>query len=263
MNGATDIAAPASGGGCQARSRKNAKSVNGSAGNGVRRRVKKRPKGTSSSRGRGSSNLAGLCCVASAIFLLYLLVCFVFFHRLGDPKDAEGPMTGLVKKAKHKVSQFRAKPRRKEAVDAGGGSGAAEVPAEAAPKAAPPQAPGIPPGVWPASIRDEDGNFEEIAHPGVPDGHETMLVPRFWADDPVAIHQNKLMSRQRALSIGTCIAPDPDTGSFTRGDRCPFHERSVFVAIASYRDWQVRGMAGAGHRGEGDVVSPQTRFPAL
>ena len=67
-----------------------------------------------------------------------------------------------------------------------------------------------------------------------------MSVPKFWADDPVAIHENKLMSRERALSVGTCTTPDPKTGNHSRGDACPISQRTVFVMIASYRDWQCR-----------------------
>ena len=100
----------------------------------------------------------------------------------------------------------------------------------------------IPPARWPVSIRDEDGNMEEVYHPGHrAKGHPdvAMLVPRFWVDDPVAVHQNTLMSRELAMKIGSCRAPDAH-GNQARGDGCPLKDRTVFVAIASYRDWQVR-----------------------
>ena len=42
------------------------------------------------------------------------------------------------------------------------------------------------------------------------------------------------------MKIGTCVTPDPVTGSQTRGTDCPFDERTIFVAIASYRDFQCR-----------------------
>ena len=100
----------------------------------------------------------------------------------------------------------------------------------------------IPEGQWPVSIRDEDGNFEEVLHPGhKAKGHSDvpMQLPRFWIDDPVSVHQNTLMPRELAMKIGTCINPD-EHGSKTRGDDCPVSERTIYVAIASYRDWQCR-----------------------
>ena len=95
--------------------------------------------------------------------------------------------------------------------------------------------PTIPEHKWPVSINDEDGNFEDIQHPG--DASVTLSVPRFWSPP---IHNNKLMTRDQAMSVGSCITPDPSTGSLARGDRCPPSDRTIFVAIASYRDWQCR-----------------------
>lgn len=100
----------------------------------------------------------------------------------------------------------------------------------------------IPQAKWPVSIRDEDGYFEDIAHPGHraknhPD--VIMTVPRFWIDDPVAIHQNKLMTRELAMKIGSCAIAD-EKGNHARGDECPVNERTIYVAIASYRDYQCR-----------------------
>mmetsp|Transcript_30630 Transcript_30630/g.64797 ORF Transcript_30630/g.64797 Transcript_30630/m.64797 type:complete len:559 (+) Transcript_30630:67-1743(+) len=100
----------------------------------------------------------------------------------------------------------------------------------------------IPRAQWPISIRDEDGNLEEVIHPGhKAKGHPDvmMMVPRFWVDDPVSVHQMKLMTRELAMKIGSCIHPD-EHGNHARGDGCPVEERTVFVAIASYRDWQCR-----------------------
>ena len=42
------------------------------------------------------------------------------------------------------------------------------------------------------------------------------------------------------MKIGTCETPDPVTGSYVRGTDCPLDERTIFVAIASYRDYQCR-----------------------
>lgn len=101
----------------------------------------------------------------------------------------------------------------------------------------------IPPAKWPVSIaRDEDGNLEEVIHPGHKAmGHPDvkMMVPKFWIDDPVSVHQMTLMPRETAMKIGSCAHPDED-GNYARGDSCPLNERTIYVAIASYRDWQCR-----------------------
>ncbi len=100
----------------------------------------------------------------------------------------------------------------------------------------------IPEAKWPISIRDEDGNFDDVVHPG----HKAkgnpdviMSVPKFWIDNPVSIHQNKLMSRELAMKIGSCATSDAN-GNHARGDSCPVSERTIYVAIASYRDYQCR-----------------------
>jgi len=130
----------------------------------------------------------------------------------------------------------------------------------------------VPAAQWPISIRDEDGNLEEVIHPGHkakghPDGvycsnvafryflpisHVLtlcfmrfncnivlMMVPRFWIDNPVSVHQMTLMPRELAMKIGSCIHPNKN-GNYARGDECPLNERTIYVAIASYRDWQCR-----------------------
>jgi len=94
--------------------------------------------------------------------------------------------------------------------------------------------PVVPDHKWPVSIRNEDGNFEDIMHPG--DDTQIMSVPRFWSDP---VHANKLMSRTLAMSIGSCIKADRK-GNHAVGDDCPKNDRTIFVAIASYRDWQCR-----------------------
>eukprot|EP00573_Skeletonema_grethae_P001607 CAMPEP_0201690236 /NCGR_PEP_ID=MMETSP0578-20130828/3704_1 /ASSEMBLY_ACC=CAM_ASM_000663 /TAXON_ID=267565 /ORGANISM="Skeletonema grethea, Strain CCMP 1804" /LENGTH=561 /DNA_ID=CAMNT_0048175155 /DNA_START=138 /DNA_END=1823 /DNA_ORIENTATION=+ len=100
----------------------------------------------------------------------------------------------------------------------------------------------IPEAKWPISIRDEDGNFDDVVHPG----HKAkgnpdviMSVPKFWIDNPVSIHQNKLMTRGLAMKIGSCATSDAN-GNHARGDSCPVSERTIYVAIASYRDYQCR-----------------------
>ncbi|KAK1744184.1 glycosyltransferase (GlcNAc) [Skeletonema marinoi] len=100
----------------------------------------------------------------------------------------------------------------------------------------------IPQAKWPISIRDEDGDFEDVVHPGHRAKNHTdviMAVPKMWIDDPLSIHQNKLMTRELAMKIGSCTVPDA-SGNFARGDSCPLDERTIYVAIASYRDYQCR-----------------------
>ena len=128
--------------------------------------------------------------------------------------------------------------------DAAGDEGAAPAgrPKASAGRPKPRSGSAIPEARWPVSIRDEDGQFEDVVHPG----HRAMLhpdvimsVPRFWVDDPVSVHKDGLMSRETAMRIGSCVTPDA-SGNHARGDACPESERTIFVAIASYRDWQCR-----------------------
>jgi hypothetical protein len=63
-----------------------------------------------------------------------------------------------------------------------------------------------------------------------------MTVPRFWSPP---IHGNTLMTRETAMKVGSCTIPDSKS-NFQRGDACPVELRTIFVAIASYRDWQCR-----------------------
>ena len=101
----------------------------------------------------------------------------------------------------------------------------------------------IPRSKWPISIRDDEGNFENVIHPGHRAmGHPDVImsVPRFWINNPVSVHRMTLMPRELAMQIGSCVTPDPLTGDHARGDDCPVNERTIYVAIASYRDWQCR-----------------------
>jgi hypothetical protein len=93
----------------------------------------------------------------------------------------------------------------------------------------------IPKHDWPPSVRNEPERFETIIHPG--DGYTTMSVPMFWSPP---VHQGGLMTKELATSIGSCNEPDPKTGSFSRGEECPDDERTIYFAIASYRDFQCR-----------------------
>ena len=93
----------------------------------------------------------------------------------------------------------------------------------------------IPNSTWPIPLLStQQDTFFTISHPG--DEQITLEVPPFWSPP---VHDGTLMSREKALKIGTCITPDPE-GNFQRGQECPEEERTIFVAIASYRDWQCR-----------------------
>lgn len=91
----------------------------------------------------------------------------------------------------------------------------------------------IPAAQWPVpSLRLEA--FESIAHPA--NASLAWRVPRFWSPP---LHGNRLMPRDRAMRVGTCAVPDA-WGRTARGADCPLHQRTIFVAIASYRDFQCR-----------------------
>ena len=47
------------------------------------------------------------------------------------------------------------------------------------------------------------------------------------------------MSRDLALKIGSCSLPN-DNDVVARGDDCPVDNRTIYFAIASYRDFQCR-----------------------
>jgi len=179
---------------------------------------------------RSKKEGTSLCLVASAVFVIYLLVCLVLFRSMPEARRQVGisKVKDVMRKTKERVKKTKDKVISKlRHVDTG----------KAIVEISPPA--GIPVGKWPVSIRDEEHNFEEIAHPGHEDGSVKMDVPRFWADDPVTIHRKKQLSRERAMAIGTCVKPD-ENGSNMRGDQCPQNERTIFVAIASYRDFQCR-----------------------
>ena len=92
---------------------------------------------------------------------------------------------------------------------------------------------GIPIGTWPVTIRGEE--TEPLLHVG--DLKTVMQVPKFWSPP---VHNNEQFTRELAMKIGTCAEPDPSTGSFVRGDDCPELQRTIYIGIASYRDFQCR-----------------------
>ena len=94
---------------------------------------------------------------------------------------------------------------------------------------------GSPIGKWPVTVRDETSEYETLIHPG--DLHTPMLLPKLWSPPQ---HNKQFFTRDMAMKVGTCIEPEPHTGSYVRGDKCPLHQRTVYIAIASYRDFQCR-----------------------
>jgi [Skp1-protein]-hydroxyproline N-acetylglucosaminyltransferase len=94
----------------------------------------------------------------------------------------------------------------------------------------------IPKHEWPVTIKIDDvRSYDTIIHPG--DNETILSVPKFWS---MPIHKHKLMTRGTALQIGSCVERDPRTGKFNRGDDCPIDKRTIYVGIASYRDFQCR-----------------------
>ena len=91
----------------------------------------------------------------------------------------------------------------------------------------------IPVGKWPVSVKGEAQDM--MVHVG--DMKTLMKVPKFWSPP---VHNNKQFTREQAMKIGTCAEPDPVTGSSVRGDDCPPDQRTIFIGIASYRDYQCR-----------------------
>ena len=95
----------------------------------------------------------------------------------------------------------------------------------------------LPKAQWPVSIRDEAHNFEEILHPG--DKVTILVVPKYWSP-PLTGPDNSfgsLMSRELATRFGSYVDGHVDVNYKNKG---PEKDRTIFVAIASYRDWQCR-----------------------
>lgn len=91
------------------------------------------------------------------------------------------------------------------------------------------------PPKWPPNVmKDELHDFETIMHPG--DNKTPMQVPKFWSRP---VHNGGLMTRDTAMQIGSCITPDSQ-GNYNRGDDCPPEKRTIYLAIASYRDFECR-----------------------
>ena len=88
---------------------------------------------------------------------------------------------------------------------------------------------------FPQSIRLED--FETIVHPG--NAAVDMSVPKFWVPNINLPHAGeRLMTQEEALAIGSKITiPNPDFSTDKSGEKELVLE-TVFIMIASYRDWQ-------------------------
>jgi len=100
----------------------------------------------------------------------------------------------------------------------------------------------VPSAKWPVTAlqQNSDGNdinvdeYEYIAHPVLE--QIKLRVPKFWSPP---VHDDELMTRELAMRIGTCTVPN-SRGGYARGADCPLHQRTIFLMIASYRDYQCR-----------------------
>lgn len=93
----------------------------------------------------------------------------------------------------------------------------------------------VPKAVWPVkSTNREKDQWVTLPHPG--DSAMSIDLPKFWSPP---VHHNEQFTRPKAMQIGTCSQPD-QFGNYQRGDECPLQQRTIFVAIASYRDWQCK-----------------------
>mmetsp|Transcript_15517 Transcript_15517/g.20214 ORF Transcript_15517/g.20214 Transcript_15517/m.20214 type:complete len:501 (-) Transcript_15517:54-1556(-) len=81
--------------------------------------------------------------------------------------------------------------------------------------------------LWPPSIRFEN-NYETILHPA--DKKSSLSVPRFYSDH---LTDGRLMTRDEALKFGSKVPVVMDGGTTE-------YLPTIYVAIASYRDWQCR-----------------------
>jgi len=96
----------------------------------------------------------------------------------------------------------------------------------------------IPRATWPTSIRNEDGDFEDILHPA--DMVTKISVPKFWSGP---LNNGNLITRNIATRIGTYVSTNGQDNVNTDIDynnRGNADDRTIFVAIASYRDFQCR-----------------------
>lgn len=89
----------------------------------------------------------------------------------------------------------------------------------------------------PSCMRNQDdATFDAFIHPG--DGTTELTLPKFWS--PPLLPEDEVFPRETAMKIGSCVQPDPTTGSFARGDSCILDQRTIYVTISSYRDFECR-----------------------
>ena len=170
------------------------------------------------------------------ILLVYLLGCYETIVSLPD-------VPGLPDWTHHMGENFNVANLQWSRMMAGGGSSSTTDAANGkrAPSVLPP--PGkngaslIPQGHWPVTLRDELQDYENVLHPG--DQKTIMSLPKFWAPP---FHNNQLISKELAMKVGTCAVPDAH-GNHVRGEECPIDERTIYVGIASYRDFECRTTA--------------------
>ena len=176
--------------------------------------------------------------VSLLVFALYFFGCYETFASLPDVphmpqfRDHMGENLNLALNAFDSLSLLKST-KKVETKDAAvsGGNNVPKAPGAANKK----QGASIPTGVWPVSVKAEPSSQREtIVHPG--DRKTKMEVPTFWSRP---IHQGELMTRETAMKIGTCVQPDAN-GNYARGDDCPVEQRTIFIQIASYRDFQCR-----------------------
>lgn len=93
----------------------------------------------------------------------------------------------------------------------------------------------IPSPQWPVSVLEEE--FEELLHPG--DEKTIMSVPKFWSPPLTSPDGSfgSLMSSTLASRLGSYVNGKTDFDYVEKGNP---NERTIFISLASYRDWQCR-----------------------
>ena len=176
------------------------------------------------------------------VLMLYVYGCYetfmalpevpgmpAFYHHLGQNLNVAHPSewddVAATDTSDASASSQRDLQQQEKPLEKGAAAAAAAVPIQ------------IPKAKWPVTIKDEVDDFEIITHPG--DNVSKLRVPKFWSPP---VHGNTLMSRETAMQIGSCIEPDAE-GNYNRGDDCPLDKRTIYVGIASYRDFECRSTA--------------------
>ncbi len=89
---------------------------------------------------------------------------------------------------------------------------------------------------WPVSVRDEEDNFELIQHPAA--DKVTLYVPKFYLTNfngqMETFGDGKLLTRTVADMVGTTTARG------LKASKDIVSVRTIYIGIASYRDWHCR-----------------------